>query len=95
MAKYVCDFEQVYAVGEKVCESVTELETAVSTYSSHIDSDLSTWSGVAKDSFTTTNKEQVQSTTTDLAYVKDLGEFIKSSSKSIQELEEQLATLNI
>lgn len=95
MAKYVCDFEQVYSIGEKVCESVSELETSVNNYSSRIESDLSSWSGITKDSFVSTNKETVQKTTTDLSFVKDLGEFIKSSSKSIQELEEQLATLSI
>ena len=95
MAKYVCDFEQVYSIGDKVCQAVSEIENSVTTYSSRIESDLSTWSGSAKDSFTRTNSEQVKLATTDLTYVKELGEFIKSSARSIQELEEQLGTLTI
>ena len=95
MAKYVCDFEQVYAIGEKVCEAVTELETSIGTYSTNIDSDLSSWTGTAKDSFTRTKGEQVELAKKDFTYIKELGEFIKSSSKSIQELEEQLASLTI
>ena len=95
MAKYVCDFEQVYAAGEKVCQAASELSTAISNYSSHIDNDLSTWSGNAKGSFTTTNAEQVSLANSNAAYVNALGEFIKSSAKSIQSLEEQLSSLTI
>ena len=95
MPKYVCDFEQVYQIGEKVCETVTELESSMSTYSANIDSDLTTWTGIAKDAFVKTKTEQVEAAQKDFTYVKELGEFIKSSSRSIQELEEQLASLSI
>ena len=95
MAKYVCDVEQVTAIGEKVVQTVGELETSVNSYSSRIESDLNGWSGESKTSFNATNAEQVKQATTDLSYVKELGEFIKSAAKSIQELEEQLATLSI
>lgn len=95
MAKYVCDFGEVTAIGNKVCEAVSTLEAAVNTYSSRIESDLQSWSGVAKDSFNKTNAEQVSLATADLTYVKELGEFIKSASQSIEELETQLASLSI
>ena len=95
MAKYVCDFDQVYALGEKVCETVSTLENSVNSYSSKITSDLSTWTGPAKDSFIITNNEQVSLAKNDLTYVKELGEFIKSASRSIQQLEEELAGLSI
>lgn len=95
MAKYVCDFDQVISIGQKVCEAVSEIENSVNTYSSRIESDLSTWNGNAKNSFVKTNSEQVKVATTDLAYVKELGEFIQSSAQSIQQLEEQLGTLSI
>jgi uncharacterized protein YukE len=95
MAKYVCDFDQVYSIGEKVVSTVTELESSLNTYSSSIDSNLTGWTGDAKSSFSTTNAEQVKTSTADLSFAKELGEFIKSSSKQIQQLEEQLATLTI
>ncbi|MBP5678857.1 MAG: hypothetical protein J6X28_03415 [Bacilli bacterium] len=95
MAKYVCDFEQVYSIGEKVVETATTLESSVATYASKIESDLSTWSGIAKDSFSKTNSEQVSVAKEDVTYVKELGEFIKAASQSIQKLEEELATLSI
>ncbi len=95
MAKYVCDFDQVYQIGEKVCESVEQLESSIGTYTNNIDSDLTGWDGMAKDAFIKTKNEQVTAAKADFTYVKELGEFIKNSSKSIQELEEQLAGLSI
>ena len=95
MAKYVCDFAQVTAAGEKVCQAATELTTAISNYSSRIDGDLASWNGNAKGTFTTTNAEQVKLANTNAAYMNALGEFIKQSAKSIQQLEEQLSSLSI
>ena len=95
MAKYVCDFGEVTSVGDKVIETATTLEGAVNTYSSRIESDLSSWTGQAKESFTTTNASQVSAAVSDLNYVKSLGEFLKTASKSIEELEQQLSALSI
>ena len=95
MAKYVCDFGEVTSVGEKFIETATTLEAAVNTYSSRIESDLASWTGTAKDSFKTTNASQVSAAVSDLNYVKSLGDFIKNASKSIEELETQLAALSI
>ncbi len=95
MAKYVCDFEQVYSTGEKICQAASELSAAISSYSSTIGSDLSTWNGSAKGSFESTNASQVQLANSNATYVNALGEFVKGASKSIQQLEEQLASLSI
>ncbi len=95
MAKYVCDFAEVYSAGEKLCQAANDMNTAVGTYSSTIESDLSTWTGTAKSSFQTTNTQQVNTAKTDVAYINALGEFIKKASQSIQSLEEQLAGLSI
>ena len=95
MAKYECDFAEVYAAGEKLCQAAPDMNSAVGTYSSTIESDLSTWTGTAKTSFQSTNTTQVNAAKTDVAYINALGEFIKKSSQSIQSLEEQLAALSI
>ena len=60
MAKYVCDFDQVIAAGDKLCSTATEMMTAVSNYSSKITSDLSSWDGNAKSTFTTQCDGQVK-----------------------------------
>ena len=95
MAKYVCDFEQVTAIGEKICQAATDISSSVKTYSTSIDGDLSEWNGNAKDQFNTANTSLVSTATTDAEYVNSLGEFIKKASSSIQELEEELASLSI
>ena len=95
MAKYVCDFAEVYSAGEKLCTAASDMKSAVGTYSSTIASDLSTWTGTAKTSFESTNKTQVESATKDCEYVNALGEFVKKASQSIQSLEEELAGLSI
>ena len=95
MAKYVCDFAEVYSAGEKLCQAASDMGAAVSAYNSTISSDLGTWTGTAKNAFTTTNDSQVKQANTDVAYINALGEFIKKSSQSIQALDEELAKLNI
>ena len=59
MAKYVCDVESVFSIGEKVCQTASDITTSVTNYSSKITSDLSTWTGTAKDAFTKSNETQV------------------------------------
>ena len=95
MAKYVCDYDQVIAAGEKLCTMATELETSVTNYSSKISSDLSGWTGDAKSTFTTTYDEQVTKAKTNAQEAKAVGEFIKKAAQSIQQLDEQLASYSI
>ena len=95
MAKYVCDFDQVASIGEKVSQAASDIKSAVSSYSSNINNDLSSWSGVAKSSFDSTNSSQVSTATSDSAYINALGEFIKTAAKEIKKLEDELAGLSI
>lgn len=95
MAKYVCDFEQVIAAGEKLVTMATELESSVTNYSSKIDSDLSGWTGDAKSQFTTTCTAEVEKAKANAQEAKAVGEFIKKAAQSIQELDEQYAAISI
>ena len=95
MAKYVCDYEQVTAAGEKLVQAANEMLASTNSYSTSIASDLSGWTGNAKTSFDTLNQEQVANVTAKAAYISEFGEFIKSASQKIQELDDTLATLNI
>ena len=95
MPKYVCDVEQVYAIGEKVTQLASDMSNSVNTYSSKIDTDLTSWTGKAKTAFQQTSSEQVKLANDDIKYVSELGDFIKQASRKIQELEEQLANLSI
>ena len=95
MAKYVCDFAQVTATGEKLCQSAADVLSSVNTYAARIDGDLSSWSGSAKSSFESTNSSQIETARSDAEYINALGEFVKQASSSIQKVEEELANLTI
>lgn len=95
MAKYVCDFGQVKSAGEKLCSAASDLQSSISNYGSRIESDLSSWNGSAKSSFSSTCAEQVESAMQTAQQMENLGEFIKNAAQSIQDLEEQLAGLSI
>lgn len=95
MAKYVCDFDEVYAAGEKLCQAASDMGRAINTYSTSVGSDLSSWTGTAKQAFESTNATQVSTATTDSQYINALGEFIKKSAQSIKSLEDELAGLSI
>ena len=95
MPKYVCDFEQVYSIGESLCTVSNDIHSNVTSYSSKIDGDLSSWDGVAKYAFVKTNESHIQNVEKDLTYINEFGEFIKKSSKEIESLESELASLKI
>lgn len=95
MAKYVCDFAQVIAAGEKLVSTATEMKTAVQNYDTKVTQDLASWNGNGKSSFSTQCTGQVQLATANAEQMEKVGEFIKSAAQSIQELESQLASLSI
>ena len=95
MAKFVCDFDQVIAAGDKLCSTASEMTTAVSNYATKVTSDLSSWTGSAKSSFTTQCDGQVQLATANAQKMNAVGESIKKAAMAIQELETQLAAQSI
>lgn len=95
MAKFVCDFGTVTAIGEKLCNTASEINSSVNGYSNQIDSDLSSWSGNAKNSFQSTNSSQVELAKANSEYINNLGKFIKQASQKIESLEGELASLDI
>ena len=95
MAKYVCDTDTVKSIGEKLCQTASDISNGVQSYSSSIESDLSTWTGTAKESFNSSNATYVTTAKTDATYINALGEFVKNAAESIQSLEDELAGLLI
>lgn len=95
MSKYVCDFGQVESAGGKLVNAGNKLKNAASSYSSGIESNLSQWTGVAKDSFSSSNAEQVDAMNSQGSYLCKLGEFVKTAAKNIEQLDNELASLEI
>ena len=95
MSKYVCDFGQVTNAGGKLVNAGNKLKNTASSYSSGIESNLSQWTGVAKDSFSSSNASQVEAMNAQGTYLCQLGEFIKTAAKNIETLDNDLASLEI
>ena len=95
MAKYVCDTDQVIATGKKLSDTANKMESSISKYSSNVTSDLDTWDGEAKSAFEAQCQAQVKIAKNNAKEAKKLGEFIESSARSIESLENQLASMNI
>lgn len=95
MAKYVCDVEQVISAGEKMVSAGENLENSSNTYSSNIQSDISGWDGQAKTSFNSEYLSQMDSVSKKAKTMIEFGEFIKTSAKAIQELDDKLAEYDI
>ena len=95
MAKYVCDFSTVTAIGQELIDSASDMTSATSSYSSTIDSDLSKWEGMAKDSYKTTSDNQIEAANANAAEMESLGNFIKAASQAIEQLEGEIASMEI
>ena len=95
MAKLVCDFSQVTAIGEKLCTTASDISSSIDDYANQMDSDLTSWTGSAKNAFQTTSNGQVKIVKADAEYVNNLGGFIKQAAQNIETLEEELANLDI
>lgn len=95
MAKFVCDVEQVVAAGEKLITMSNDLNSSVSNYHGTVTSDLASWDGSAKNSFSKQCEAQVKLAQVNADEAKNVGEFVKASAQAIQSLEDELATINI
>ena len=95
MAKYVCDFETVSAVGQQLSSSASEMTSATSEYSGKFESSLSSWQGSSKSGLITQYKGQVDISNQKAQYLNEFGEFIVTTVQAIQELESQLSGLDI
>ena len=95
MPKYVCDFETVKDNGNKMLDIAKSISSSINTYSQTIDKDLSSWEGVAKNSFDKTNTNQIEAGKKTANYVNEKGEFILKVANSIEQLETELASLTI
>lgn len=95
MAKFICEFSEVTSIGKKITSAAKDFTSATNTYSNSIDTELSGWTGDAKNSFTSKKNGFVNSNLTDCNYISEFGEFIVSAAQKIEELESELSNLSI
>ncbi len=96
MAKFVCDYAQVTAAGDKIIEVANDYVVEASKYDNNIKQDLANWQGgQGKGSFAYQSDGATKNVASKIIRMSELGEFVKAASKSIEELDEQLAAIKI
>lgn len=95
MAKYVCDFSEVNRIGNELCSLAEELKSYVNNYDSKVQGDLSSWDGAAKSAFIGQCTAQISIANSNAEMLNELGDFIKNASQSIEQLDDELASLDI
>ena len=93
--KIVCDFETIKAELAKIEESIATMDSAIKEYSTSVSQSLSSWKGIAKEAFDVTNTDQVDKTKTHVSDMSAVVAFVKDAVAKIEDLEGQLAGLNI
>lgn len=95
MAKYVCDFQAVRDAATKLGQTAGDMTASIDTYSSTIESDLEGWESASKTSYMVANEEQKAKIKSVNEYATNMSEYIKLVADSIEQLENELANLNI
>ena len=95
MARFVCDFETVNSISERLSDTANSLVTSVNNYNTNIESSVSGWTGEAKDTFISSNNTKIESMKQEIQMVSDLAIFLKKSSNAIETLDESLASMDI
>ena len=95
MPKFVCDFATVKSAGKSIATSASDIRTSISTYSSKIEENLAGWDSTTKTSFVSVNEEEVTKANGMSDYAEKLGQFIEEAATKIEELEEELAQIDI
>lgn len=95
MAKIVCDTDAVRTAGKDI---VAEAENMAGDYdesSKKIEEITSGWEAESKDSFASAEWQRAQVVMNDVATLANFGFFLQYIADSIDELEEQLATIDM
>lgn len=95
MAKYVCDFDAVRDAGEKLATTASEMQSSIDTYSTTIEGDLEGWESASKTSYMAANEEQKAKAKSVNEYATKMSEYVIMVADKIEDLENELASINI
>lgn len=95
MSKYICDFEALKTIAINLKKYASDMNSTITSYESNVQSDLSGWTGTAKDSFSQGLSSQIASAKTYAKSVDDLSNFITKAVEAIESKEAELASINI
>lgn len=95
MGKYVCDFGAVKSIATNLKKYASDITSTLTTYEANIQSDLSGWTGNAKETFATSSAAQIASAKTYATSIDELSNFITSAVEAIESKESEIASINI
>ena len=95
MAKYVCDYARVVAIGNKLIEAANNLTDVANRYSSSIEGSISSWNGTAKEAFSSQSTVQIEKILEKAKDLSSFGQFIIEAANKTQETDNELASMNI
>lgn len=95
MAKYVCDFDQINAIINNMKSSLENTKSLLDECSNNVDSELSGWTGDAKNKFITSKNSQITLIKENIQINEEIVDFIKVAVNAIQDAEATLASLKI
>lgn len=91
MAKYVCDFDQIETLANKLISSSEDLTNSTKKYVDQIQTELSNWTGPSKEFFIKQTLIQAKYSLIKAHSYKSLGEYLKGYVNKIENLEQSLS----
>ena len=91
MPKYVCDFETVRTIGKNLVGTAGEIKSYLTEYITKIKSDTAGWQSDAKTSFEGVNQVYTATTSGDVEYAVQIGEFIQYAADTIEETDSSIS----
>lgn len=95
MAKYVCDFDQVNNIANRLEEIASNMTETVDSYVSEINGILAGWKGESKNNFTSSNNEKSEEIKKNIVPLNQASKYLKEVVTKIQSAEEELSSLSI
>lgn len=95
MPKYVCDFDAVRSVANKLIDTSSKLESDSSNYYQNMNSSLSGWDGSSKSNFVSQCDNKADEAIINAQEANKLGEHIKNTVSKIEQMEAELASQEI
>ncbi len=91
MPKIVCDFEAVRQIGEQLKTVSSDMTSSTNTFKTKIADDLTSWTGDAKNEFSSTIDKEVEVANKNAEEVEKVATFIIEAATKIQDKETELA----
>lgn len=95
MSKYVCDFDTLKSIATNLKKYASDMTSALTAYEANIQSDLSGWTGTAKEEFVAGSAEQIASAKTYATSIDELSNFITNAVDAIESTESEISSINI